>query len=75
MNDTNVILEVKNLKKTFGDHVVLKDINTTITKGEVIAIIGPSGCGKSTFLRSLNLLEVPPQDISYMRAMTSQKRV
>ena len=56
MNDTNVILEVKNLKKTFGDHVVLKDINTTITKGEVIAIIGPSGCGKSTFLRSLNLL-------------------
>ena len=41
MNDTNVILEVKNLKKTFGDHVVLKDINTTITKGEVIAIIGP----------------------------------
>ena len=59
MNDTNVILEVKNLKKTFGDHVVLKDINTTITKGEVIAIIGPSGCGKSTFLRSLNLLEEP----------------
>ena len=59
MNDSNVILEVKNLKKTFGDHVVLKDINTTITKGEVIAIIGPSGCGKSTFLRSLNLLEVP----------------
>ena len=59
MSDTNVILEVKNLKKTFGDHVVLKDINTTITKGEVIAIIGPSGCGKSTFLRSLNLLEVP----------------
>ena len=54
MNDTNVILEVKNLKKTFGDHVVLKDINTTITKGEVIAIIGPSGCGKSTFLKTLN---------------------
>ena len=55
MNDTNVILEVKNLKKTFGDHVVLKDINTTITKGEVIAIIGPSGCGKSTFLHFLYL--------------------
>ena len=54
MNETNVILEVKNLKKTFGDHVVLKDINTTITKGEVIAIIGPSGCGKSTFLKTLN---------------------
>ena len=59
MSDTNVILEVKNLKKTFDDHEVLKDINTTVKKGEVIAIIGPSGCGKSTFLRSLNLLEVP----------------
>ena len=55
MSDTNIILEVKNLKKTFDDHEVLKDINTTVKKGEVIAIIGPSGCGKSTFLRSLNL--------------------
>ena len=59
MSDTNVILEVKNLKKSFGGHEVLKDISTTVKKGEVIAIIGPSGCGKSTFLRSLNLLEVP----------------
>ena len=60
MSSTNpVILEVKDLKKSFGDHVVLKSINTTISKGEVIAIIGPSGCGKSTFLRSLNLLEIP----------------
>ena len=40
MNDTNVILEVKNLKKTFGDHVVLKDINTTITKGVCALIKG-----------------------------------
>lgn len=55
----NVLIEVKNLKKSFGDHEVLKGINTTISKGEVIAIIGPSGCGKSTFLRSLNLLETP----------------
>ena len=59
MNDSNVILEVKNLNKTYGDHQVLKNVNTTVAKGEVIAIIGPSGCGKSTFLRSLNLLEVP----------------
>ena len=58
MNDSNVILEVKNLNKTYGGHEVLKNINTTVAKGEVIAIIGPSGCGKSTFLRSLNLLEV-----------------
>lgn len=55
----NILINVTDLKKTFGDHEVLKGINTTISKGEVIAIIGPSGCGKSTFLRSLNLLEVP----------------
>ncbi len=54
-----VLIDVKGLKKSFGDHEVLKNISTTIRKGEVVAIIGPSGCGKSTFLRSLNLLEVP----------------
>ncbi|MCI6025289.1 MAG: amino acid ABC transporter ATP-binding protein [Methanomassiliicoccales archaeon] len=53
------MIEVKDLRKSFGDHEVLKGINTTIRKGEVVAIIGPSGCGKSTFLRSLNLLEEP----------------
>lgn len=55
----NVLIEVKDLHKTFGKNEVLKGISTTISKGEVIAIIGPSGCGKSTFLRSLNLLEIP----------------
>jgi len=55
---TNLI-EVKNLKKNFGDLQVLKGINETIKKGEVVTIIGPSGSGKSTFLRCLNLLEVP----------------
>ena len=54
-----VILEINELCKDFGTHKVLKGITTTISKGEVIAIIGPSGCGKSTFLRSLNLLELP----------------
>lgn len=54
-----VLIEVKNLEKSFGDHKVLKGISITIREGEVIAIVGPSGCGKSTFLRSLNLLEVP----------------
>lgn len=58
-DNTNIILEVKDLKKSFGNNHVLKGINTSIKKGEVIAIIGPSGCGKSTFLRSLNLLETP----------------
>ena len=58
-SDGDVLIEVKDLRKSFGDHEVLKGINTTIRKGEVVAIIGPSGCGKSTFLRSLNLLEEP----------------
>lgn len=52
-----VLIEIKNLKKSYGGHVVLEGINTTISRGEVIAIIGPSGCGKSTFLRSINRLE------------------
>ena len=60
-NTNEIILEVKDLKKSFGHHVVLESINTTVRKGEVIAIIGPSGCGKSTFLRSLNLLETPTE--------------
>lgn len=59
MNDNTVILEVKDLHKSFEGHEVLKGISTTIKKGDVLALIGPSGCGKSTFLRSLNLLEVP----------------
>ncbi len=51
------MIEVKNLKKNFGDLQVLKGITKTIQKGEVVVIIGPSGSGKSTFLRCLNLLE------------------
>lgn len=58
-----VLIEVKNLCKSFGEHDVLKGINTTISRGDVIAIIGPSGCGKSTFLRSLNLLETPTSGV------------
>ena len=58
-NNSPVVLEVKDLHKSFGRQEVLKGINTTVRQGEVIAVIGPSGCGKSTFLRSLNLLEVP----------------
>ncbi len=53
------LLEIKNLKKNFGELQVLKDINISIEKGEVLVIIGPSGSGKSTFLRCLNLLEQP----------------
>lgn len=52
-----VKIDVKNLKKSYGQLEVLKDINVTITEGEVVCIIGPSGSGKSTFLRCLNKLE------------------
>nr|WP_233096452.1 amino acid ABC transporter ATP-binding protein [Fictibacillus halophilus] len=51
------VIDVKGLKKRFGNNEVLKGISTSIKKGEVIAVIGPSGSGKSTFLRCLNLLE------------------
>ncbi|NLL73946.1 MAG: amino acid ABC transporter ATP-binding protein [Clostridiales bacterium] len=53
------MIEVKNLKKAFGDHLVLDGIDETIAKGEKVVVIGPSGSGKSTFLRCLNLLEEP----------------
>ena len=53
------MIEIKHLSKNYGTLQVLKDVNATINKGEVISIIGPSGTGKSTFLRSLNLLERP----------------
>ncbi len=60
MKETNdILLQTEHLKKVFGEHEVLKDINLSIKRGDVIAIIGPSGCGKSTFLRMLNLLEQP----------------
>ena len=55
----NALIQVQDLKKSFGTQVVLDGITTEIDQGEVVAIIGPSGCGKSTFLRSLNLLEEP----------------
>ncbi|KRL83679.1 ABC transporter, ATP-binding protein [Ligilactobacillus apodemi DSM 16634 = JCM 16172] len=53
------MLEIKNLKKTFGKNEVLKDITENVEKGQVICVIGPSGSGKSTFLRCLNVLEQP----------------
>jgi len=55
------VIVTKNLKKSFGDHMVLNGINETIKKGEKVVVIGPSGSGKSTFLRCLNLLEQPTE--------------
>ena len=56
---TQAIIDIKHLKKSYGQNEVLKDISLSVTKGEVISIIGSSGSGKSTFLRSINLLEEP----------------
>ena len=59
MTESKCMIEVKGLHKYFGKNQVLKGIETTIHKGEVIAVIGPSGSGKSTFIRCLNMLEKP----------------
>jgi len=53
------MLEIKNLKKSFGKKQVLKDIDLVVNKGDILGLIGPSGCGKSTLLRCINLLEKP----------------
>lgn len=55
------MLEVRGLKKTFGEHTVLDGVDLQVNQGEVVAIIGPSGTGKSTLLRCINLLEMPEE--------------
>ena len=58
MGDTKrTIVEIKNLRKSFGDNEVIKDMSLTVKEGEVVVLIGPSGSGKSTFLRCINALE------------------
>ncbi|WP_316572114.1 amino acid ABC transporter ATP-binding protein [Neobacillus sp. YIM B06451] len=53
------VIDIQHLNKSFGNHEVLKDINFSVNKGEVVSIIGSSGSGKSTLLRCVNLLEMP----------------
>ena len=57
--ENNAVIQVRNLKKDFGDKAVLKGIDIDINKGDVVCVIGASGSGKSTFLRCLNMLEIP----------------
>ena len=60
------MIDVKDLRKSFGDHEVLKGINEHIYKGEKVVVIGASGSGKSTFLRCLNMLEQPTSGVITM---------
>jgi ABC-type polar amino acid transport system ATPase subunit len=80
--DSDVLIEVRRLNKSFGDLVVLRDIDLDVHRGEVVVIIGPSGSGKSTLLRCLNRLEDPTSgtiriagvEITHRRANLSQMR-
>ena len=58
-HDADIVISIRDLKKSFGDLEVLKDISLDIHKGEVVVVLGPSGSGKSTLLRCLNRLEEP----------------
>ncbi|MEK1308030.1 amino acid ABC transporter ATP-binding protein [Limosilactobacillus fermentum] len=57
--EDKTMIEIKDLKKSFGKNIILDGVNEEVKKGQVICVIGPSGAGKSTFLRCLNLLEEP----------------
>ena len=74
-HDADIVISIRDLKKSFGDLEVLKDISLDIHKGEVVVVLGPSGSGKSTLLRCLNRLEEPTagQIIFEGRDITSPK--
>lgn len=57
--EKKTLLDVRNVRKSYGSNIILDNVSTTVETGDVISIIGPSGCGKSTFLRMLNGLERP----------------
>ena len=72
----NEILRVKHLSKSFGSNVVLRDIDFSVSKGDVISIIGASGSGKSTLLRCINLLETPTHgEIWYNGTNVAERKV
>ena len=59
MSETDSMVSIQHLSKSFGDTEVLKDVNIEVKKGSVVVVLGPSGSGKSTMLRCINLLETP----------------
>ena len=69
------VIEVRNLRKSFGANPVLLDINFSAEKGEVVCIIGASGSGKSTLLRCVNLLETPGGGAVYYRGQNIQTEI
>lgn len=61
------VIRIENLRKAFGDNVVLRDVNLEVDRGEVVVVLGPSGSGKSTMLRCINLLEEPTSGRSSLK--------
>ena len=73
---SEMILQINHLSKTFGKNEVLKDIDFTVNRGDVISIIGASGSGKSTLLRCINLLETPTAgEIIYQGKNVADRKV
>ncbi|MDN5359635.1 MAG: polar amino acid transport system ATP-binding protein [Thermotogaceae bacterium] len=73
MSENKHILRVENLRKSFGDNVVLKDVSFTMDKGETKVIIGPSGTGKSTLLTCINQLVKPDSGTIYLKDINVTK--
>ena len=65
MNE-KIIIEIENISKTYGNKIILKNINLKIKKGEFITVIGRSGCGKTTFLKLINGLIQPDEGNVYI---------
>ena len=59
MADSDIMVSIQHLSKSFGETEVLRDVNVDVKRGEVVVVLGPSGSGKSTMLRCINLLEKP----------------
>ena len=65
------MIDVKGLKKSFGDNHVLRGVDLKVEKGEIVTMIGPSGAGKTTLLRSLNWLDAPDAGTCHMGSIES----